>query len=255
MARLEAGGRVVPCRGVLFDKDGTLLHFMALWGGWTDYVLNDLEQLLEMMGAKLTCPRERLLGTMHDASGRVCDYDVQGPLAMATVEESIGLLAWQLYVAGMPWNEATTQVRQITKNAMHEVRRQKPAFPMPGLQHFLEACRKASLPMGVVTSDNTDGTLEQLEWIGLKPYFPVVLGRDRVSSGKPHPEMAEMACSMLGIDPAEAVVIGDSNADMQMAKQAGAALAIGLYQGQGEPVHLVDADVVISDYNELKVLV
>lgn len=253
MPFIQVRGHSVACKGVLFDKDGTLLHFMALWGSWTEYVLNDLEQLLEMMGERFTCPRERVFGTKHDASGRIYDYDVQGPLAMATVEESIGLLAWQLYAAGMPWNEATTQVRQITKNAMYEVRRQKPAFPMLGLEHFLEECRKAALPMAVVTSDNTDGTLEQLEWIGLKQYFSVVLGRDQVSSGKPHPEMAEKACRMLRIGPEDAVVIGDSNADMQMAKQAGAALAVGLYQGEGDPVHLVDADVVISDYNELKI--
>ena len=65
--------------------------------------------------------------------------------------------------------------------------------------------------------------------------------------------MTETACRLLGIMPEEAVVIGDSNADMQMANQAGAALAVGLMTDEGEPVHLTDADVVISDYNELDV--
>jgi phosphoglycolate phosphatase len=107
--------------------------------------------------------------------------------------------------------------------------------------------------MAVVTSDQTSGAVEQLEWMGLRSYFTVIMGRDQVRNGKPHPEMTEAACRRLGIKPEEAVVIGDSNADMQMAKQAGAALAVGLMTDEGEPAHLTDADVVISDYNELDV--
>ncbi|MBT2764190.1 HAD family hydrolase [Paenibacillus sp. ISL-20] len=253
MPFVQVKGRTVPCKGILFDKDGTLLHFMALWGGWTDYVLKFMEERLELMGAGFTLPKEQVLGTKHDASGRVSGYDLQGPLAMGTVEETNGLLAWQLYAAGMPWNEAIMQVHQITKNAMYEIRQQKPAFPMPGLENFLKKCSLASVKMAVVTSDDTSNAKEQLEWMGLHSSFTAILGRDQVRNGKPHPEMTEAACRLLGIMPEEAVVIGDSNADMQMAKQAGAALAVGLLTDEGEPVHLTDADVIISDYNELDV--
>ncbi|UNK19919.1 HAD family hydrolase [Paenibacillus sp. N3/727] len=254
MPLIQVNGHSSPCRGVLFDKDGTLLHFMALWGGWADYVLRFMEERLELMGAGFTVPKEKVLGTLHVSGGAVSDYDVQGPLAMGTAEETSGILAWQLYAAGMPWNEAIIQVNQITKNAMYQIRQHKPAFPMPGLETFLESCRNASLEMAVVTSDTTAAALEHLEWMGIRSYFSVVIGRDQVENGKPHPEMAEKACRMLGLEPGEAVIIGDSNGDMQMARQAGAALAVGLYQGEGEDNHLIDAEVVISDYNEMKVV-
>ncbi|MDH6674015.1 phosphoglycolate phosphatase [Paenibacillus sp. LBL] len=249
----QVKGHSIPCKAILFDKDGTLLHFMALWGGWVEYVLKYMEERLGLMGAGFTLPTEKVLGTKHDVSGRVSGYDVRGPLAMGTVEETTGLLAWQLYAAGMPWNEAIVQVNQITKNAMYEVRQRKPAFPMPGLEDFLRKCSLASVKMAVVTSDQTSGALEQLEWMGLRSYFTVIIGRDQVGNGKPHPEMTETACGLLGVKPEETVVIGDSNGDMQMAKQAGAALAVGLLTDEGDTSHLTDADVVISDYNELDV--
>ena len=251
MPILQVNQFKVPCRGVLFDKDGTLLHFMSLWGGFSDYVLRFLEERLELMGAGFTGPMEKVLGTFNGEDGKVTSYDVRGPLAMGTVEETNGILAWQLYAAGMPWNEAILQVNQITKNAMYELRQSKPAFQMPGLNGFLESCRKASIKMAVVTSDTTSAALEHLEWMGISNYFSEVIGRDQVRNGKPDPEMAEVACRRLGIEPGEAAVIGDSNGDMQMAKQAGAAVAIGLYERDGETEHLIDADTVITDYNEI----
>ena len=254
MPLIQVNGKSSPCQGILFDKDGTLLHFMALWGGWAEYVLRFMEERLQLMGAGFTVPKEKVFGTTYDSNGIVSDYDVQGPLAMGTVEETNGILAWQLYAAGMPWNEAIVQVNQITKNAMYQIRQHKPAFPMPGLEPFLQSCSSASLKMAVVTSDTTAAALEHLEWMGILPYFTAVIGRDQVKNGKPHPEMAETACRLLGLEPAETVVIGDSNGDMQMARQAGSAMAIGLYQGEGEADHLIDAEAVISDYNELKVV-
>lgn len=90
--------------------------------------------------------------------------------------------------------------------------------------------------------------------MGIHTFFSAVIGRDQVENSKPNPEMAEKACRMLGLKPSEVVIIGDSNGDMQMARQAGAALAVGLYRGVGEGNHLIDAEVVISDYNELKII-
>jgi phosphoglycolate phosphatase len=251
--QISGKGQSVPCEGILFDKDGTLLHFLTLWGGWAEYVLDSMEKQLAMMGAGFTSPREQVLGTKHDAKGQICGYDVTGPLAMGTVEETTGMLAWQLYAAGMPWNEAITQVKQMTKNAMYEIRRRKPAFPMTGLEQFLTKCTQASVKLAVVTSDDTAAAMEHIEWLGLSSFFTAIIGRDQVRNGKPHPDMAEMACRLLGIKPEEAVVVGDSNADMQMGKQAGAALAVGLCDNIEDAAHLIDADVVISDYNELEV--
>lgn len=246
----------VPCSGILFDKDGTLLDLLATWGSWAGLVLEGLGSQLALVKGRPVHQEElaRVLGTTHDTDGRITGYDPAGPLSMATAEESTGVLAWQLYSAGVPWNEAVTRVNAISKEAMTELRRQRIAVPVPGLLPFLEQCAAASLKLGVVTSDNQSTTREHLEWLGIAGYFGTVVTRDRVKYGKPAPEMAETACRELNLRPEAAVIIGDSNADMQLGRGAGLRLAVGISPG-GPGGHLLDADVVVSGYGELRLTI
>ncbi|MEK3946783.1 MULTISPECIES: HAD family hydrolase [Paenibacillus] len=252
MPILHINDECVPCSGILFDKDGTILDLLATWGNWAELVLRGLEDQLAIMGAGFIVERSKVLGTQHDPQGKLIGYDPAGPLTMATEEESYGVLAWQLYAAGVPWNEALTRVKSITKNAMYELRRRRMAQPLAGLHSFLEQCSAASLKLGVVTSDGAKTTGEHLEWLNVAGYFDSVVTRDRVKNGKPAPEMAELACRELGLSPEETIIIGDSNADMQLGKGAGLRLAIGI-SASGDGEHLIDADVIISGFNELRI--
>ncbi|WP_440111868.1 HAD family hydrolase [Paenibacillus sp. QZ-Y1] len=253
MAILQVRDEQVPCRGILFDKDGTLLEFLQLWGPWAESLLNQLQARLTDLGASFTVERGQVLGTVHNPEGHLVGYDLQGPLAIGTVDESNGLLAGQLYAAGMPWNEAITTIRDLSSVAMREIRQRKLAEPMPGLRTFLQSCQEAGIPMAIVTSDSTTAAEEHLEWMGIRSYFTSIIGCDQVTLGKPDGESALMACRELHIHPGEAVVIGDSNGDMQMGRNAGASYMIG-FCPQGEEDYLHDADAIIRDYHELKII-
>lgn len=253
MPLLHVNNRMIPCKGILFDKDGTLLNLLATWGTWAELVVRGLEENLTIMGADFIGEKNRVLGTQFDATGKLLDYDPVGPLTMATEEETYGILAWQLYAAGVPWNEALTCVKNINREAMNEMRRRHTAQPLPGLLSFLQQCADVSLKLGVVTSDGSNTTKEHLEWLGIDHYFGTIVTRDRVANGKPAPEMAEKACYELGITPEETVIIGDSNVDMQLGKGAGLRLAIGISANADNQLHLIDADIIISDFNALRI--
>ncbi|MGG4221450.1 HAD family hydrolase [Paenibacillus jamilae] len=253
MSVLIVQGKRYPCRGILFDKDGTLLDFLQLWGPWARSILDMMEQHLVVAGAGFTMEKGDILGTVHDQEGRVIGYDPSGPLAMGTVDESTGVLAWQLYTAGIPWNEAVRLVREFNKTAMADVRRHRAVKVFPGLRTLLEQSQHAGIKLAVVTSDSTEAAQEHLEWMGLTPYFDAIVGHDRVTYGKPDPEMTEKACALLGLSPADVVVIGDSNGDMQMGKRAGVQLAIGFAPELERSRHLLDADKVVRGYEELEV--
>ncbi|WP_460327656.1 HAD family hydrolase [Paenibacillus sp. YSY-4.3] len=254
MAIVQAGECRVSCQAILFDKDGTLLDFMALWGEWAMTLLDLLDGHLELMGARRIDSRAALLGLKLDEQQQIEDYDKTGPLAMGSEEEVTALLAWQLYAAGVPWNEALIQVRQFSSSAMIELKKRRNARPMLGLEAFLEACQGQGVRLAVVTSDTTEAAREHLNWMGIAHYFDVIVGRDRVSLGKPFPEMAVLACRELGVAPEHAVVVGDSNGDMQMGKQAGARMTVGLAPDGGGESYLLDADVVIRSFLEMRVL-
>lgn len=251
MPGIHVLNRFIPCRGILFDKDGTLLDFIQLWGDWAKTLTELLEGHLAMSGAKLTVGKDRLLGLRFDEEGRVAGYDKTGPLAMGTEEEVTALLAWQLYFAGIPWNEALVQVRKFSASAMLEVERRRSAKALPGLVDFIASCRSAGILLGVVTSDTTSEALKHLEWLGIGEHFKSVVGRDRVLKGKPDPEMAVLAMKEAGLAPHECIVIGDSNADMVMGKHAGVSLNIGIAPEGGGASYLLDADLIVPDYTGL----
>ncbi|MEK3717441.1 HAD family hydrolase [Paenibacillus sp. FSL R7-0333] len=232
MIELNTPQGYYPLSAILFDKDGTLLQFVSLWGSWGEFFLDQFARKLEQHG--LSFPeqhRASLLGTVHDAAGKITDYDRNGPLAMGTMSDLYAIASWQGYSLGLSWAEAVELVDSCRNAADAMLEQSRPVRPLPGLVPFLDACAALGIPMAVVTADETAAAESHLRWLGIRQYFTAVIGTDQVERGKPFPDMALLACGRLGVSPAEAAVIGDTNGDMRMAKAAGAAVAIGIAGG------------------------
>ena len=69
-----------------------------------------------------------------------------------------------------------------------------------------------------------------LEAIGIDPTHVPVITRDQVEHAKPDPDLSIAASNQLGVDVADAMVIGDSVWDLLAARRA-RALGIGLLSG------------------------
>ena len=61
----------------------------------------------------------------------------------------------------------------------------------------------------------------ELRDLDIAGFFGVVIGFEDVRRHKPDPEGVNLALEALGILPAEALVVGDSPADMEAARRAG----------------------------------
>jgi phosphoglycolate phosphatase len=241
---------------ILFDKDGTLLQFVSLWGSWGECFLGQFTRQLEQRGLKFPVQYlASLLGTIHDAEGRITDYDRNGPLAMGTMSDLYAILSWQGYLLGLSWAESKELVELCRQEADVMLERSRPVLPLPGLLRFLDDCTAKGIALAVVTADETAAAENHLRWLGIQHYFSAVIGTDQVERGKPFPDMAMLACERLGVQPAEAAVIGDTNGDMRMAKAAGAALAVGIAGAADISVRglLPDADSLVQSYAELSI--
>lgn len=217
--------------GILFDKDGTLLDFVGLWGFWSEAMFRCLSQRLAERGLKL--PDEifpSLWGTFHDADGHVVGYDRGGALAMGTTSDLLVIIAWQAYRLGLSWAEAMVLARECKEEADKEIERERPVRPLEGAIDFLHQCRNNGLPIGIVTADDTDAAELHMEWMGIRGLFDIVVGTDRVDRGKPYPDMFLLACRELRLDPRRVAIIGDTNGDMVMGNRAGAAVSVGLLE-------------------------
>ncbi|WP_081418784.1 HAD family hydrolase [Paenibacillus sp. Leaf72] len=246
------GGKPCGVEAILFDKDGTIIDFVSMWGNWSELLASRYTARLAAKG--LLLPKgifPSLWGTSLDATGNVCAYDRNGPLAMGTMNDLYAIAALQGYKLGLSWGESMQLVRESKEEADGELKRRKSAIPLVGVVPFIEQCKKAGLKLGIVTADDTEAAREHLEWMGLLPHFSVIVGADLVPRSKPYPDMLELACQELGVAPSSIAIIGDTDGDMRMGQAAGAALCIGI-ANQAASV-LPSADVIIASYSQLAV--
>jgi len=79
---------------------------------------------------------------------------------------------------------------------------------------------------------------------------------EHVKSVKPEAEHLEKTLEVLGVSPKEALVVGDSSADMKCARSVGA-VAVGLLTGVSTAKELIDsgANYLITSLTDLPTLV
>lgn len=92
---------------------------------------------------------------------------------------------------------------------------------MPGAEALLDLLRRRGIPYALAT--NSDGPYARLclERSGLSPAFPVVVTRDQVPLGKPEPDVFLEAARRLDVDPADCLVLEDSETGLLAAGAAG----------------------------------
>lgn len=238
-------------RGVLFDKDGTLLDFVELWGSWVTAVDNQFQTFLIEAGAAACGPFGDFgLGFTLDEHGKTIHYSHVGPMSAGTMEQIETILAWHLWNRGIAWHEALEVVRQRIAMVEKTFDDTRPVSPIAGLRPFVQHLRAGGIQLGVVTSDSTWNADRHLEWLRLKRAFDVVIGRNSVTHGKPEPDMIHAACRQLGVDPGDVVLIGDSEIDMEMGQRAGVCLCVQI--APGARVNVKDATRwTVRDYKDL----
>ena len=122
----------------------------------------------------------------------------------------------------------------------------------PGVVEGLQAL--ASYPMAVLTNKPVKMSVEILEGLGLAQYFRTVYGGDSFERKKPDPSGALAILKELGVAAAESAMVGDSDVDIQTARNAGM-LAVGVTYGFGQHDRgQQPAEVYINKLTELLAL-
>lgn len=116
-----------------------------------------------------------------------------------------------------------------------------------GAEETLKGLADAGYLLAVATGKGRAGLDKVLQETGLGSYFHATRCSDETFS-KPHPLMLEQLMDELGVEPAQTLMIGDTEYDLQMASNAGtAALAVsyGVHEKerllQHNPMHCIDA--------------
>ena len=124
--------------------------------------------------------------------------------------------------------------------------------PYPGVVAGLQALARAGIAMGCVTNKAQRFTEPLLERTGLRGFFGVVVSGDSVSRKKPDAEPVLLAASRLGVEPREALVVGDSLNDVKSARVAGSPVVVVPYgYREGLAIEAMQADAVFPSIEAL----
>ncbi|MDA8432864.1 MAG: HAD-IA family hydrolase [Nitrospiraceae bacterium] len=120
--------------------------------------------------------------------------------------------------------------------------------PYAGVRETLE--RLGGYRKAVISNKREAMSRKLLGELGLLQYFDMVLGGDSAEERKPSPVPVQKALAVFGVSPREAVMVGDSNYDIEAGRAAGVHTVAVTYGFRGIE-YLKAADHIISEIGEL----
>jgi len=248
---LRIAGQELDPRLIVFDKDGTLIAFEALWHARFARVMAALDSLVSLS----PCTHLALAGTLgYDPETQ--EWDPRGPLTVGSNAEVALLMASQLYrCQGMAWDQALALVARAQKIALAGSSLIDLVEPVGDVRGTLQRLRDQGLILALATTDDRESTEQVLGKLGIAGMFATMVFGDEGILLKPAPDMALEICRRLGIAPQEAIMVGDTILDLAMAREAGFGLAVAVASGPLPPQVLAPhADLVIPDIHAIEVV-
>jgi phosphoglycolate phosphatase len=115
---------------------------------------------------------------------------------------------------------------------------------LPGAREAVVHFSGAGIPMAVTTNKPQVAARTILLHFGLFERLGALVGGDAVTNPKPAPDMLFFALEKLGVEPRDALMVGDSISDVKAARAAGMPVAL-IRGGYTEtPVEELGADLV-----------
>lgn len=224
-------------KGILFDKDGTLLDYARSWLP----VNRALADFAADGDADLAARLLRETG-MDPETGHVVPDSLLA--AGNTREISDGLVKAG---ARRSVEELVAHIDGLFASAAAR------AVPVTDLKTFFEGLHGKGYKLGIASSDNECSIRLTAERFGFSHLVHYVAGYDSGFGTKPEPGMVLGFSAATGLPVGEIAVVGDNNHDLHMGARAGAGLKIGVLTGTGSRESLSAAsDHCLNDITELE---
>ena len=126
------------------------------------------------------------------------------------------------------------------------------SFPeSPGSIAFLQALKRAGVPMGLVTSSDDSKMAHAFRALPIRDLFDTLVTADRITNGKPDPMCYLLAAEDLQVNPADCIVFEDSFAGIEAATRAGMTI-VGISSTNPAEALRPLVDRVIPNFNGLR---
>lgn len=227
---------ITAIRGILFDKDGTLIDYHLSWGP-----INHAAVRIASDGDAALAARLYDLGGMDP---RTSVTRADSLFAAGHTRE----IADVFVAAGSPFSSdalVSAFDQLFTAAAATSV-------PLTDLAALFSTLSARGYRLGIASSDSEAAIRGLTGRFGLDRHLDFVAGYDSGHGYKPGPGMVAGFALATGLEPVEIAVVGDNLHDMSMGRAAGAGLCVGVLSGTGNRDTLGGlADVCLADIDQL----
>lgn len=123
--------------------------------------------------------------------------------------------------------------------------------PFPGAEKAVRRLIAGDHKLGICTNKPEALSFKLMDALNLRRFFPVILGADSRPYRKPDPRHLLDTVAKLGGDPANAVMIGDSETDVKTARAAAIPIVLVSFGYTEIPVEQLGGDVIIDHFDAL----
>lgn len=227
---------------IIFDKDGTLIDFDFMWGTWTLQLAERLERVTSLNARQALCDSYG-----YDIKRRKIVRD--GKLTCTPMWRLREMMIEVTRSLGLSGPQASCAV----DDAWFVPDPVALAKPFTDVYKLFTNIRKRGIRIAIATTDDRCATEAMLRALGVSDLVNTMVCADDGIQAKPAPDMVTTICGRLHTDPSKAVVIGDTVADLQMARSAGAGYVIGVLSGVGSLENLTPlADILLDTVHTLQ---
>ncbi|MDL4839252.1 HAD family hydrolase [Aquibacillus rhizosphaerae] len=233
-------------KAILFDKDGTLMNFHSVWTKSIKELLQELSKMMpdndnayKELSASIGLHGDELDGNGILAGGTVKDIAEAFALILNKHSQDVELNDLNQWIS--------SKMLLLTKKYITEIR------PVSDdLEGLLAQLNKKGIAIGIATADDYLTTEVCLEHLKIKKYFDFVFTSDKFPYKKPDPSVLIAFCNHYNLKAEEVAVIGDTQVDLNLAKNAGAGLAVGVLSGASNRSQLEPlADIILGSVADI----
>lgn len=233
-------------KGILFDKDGTLIDFFKVWEPAIAPVTERILQGCELKLQKALV--EKVMACLGYANGQI---DPEGAIAWKSYRGIAADLKQCLPEVFRRVSEDMLAHR-LEREFYREVSEKRNVYPgFTDLPALFEKVQKNGIQIGLATTDDKRSTKHCMACMGVTDYISFWGTADGILPQKPDRTLLYAAAAKWKIRPEEVAVVGDTPNDMRFAANAGA-VGIAVLSGTGDCKRLEPlADYVIGSVDEL----
>ncbi|MFF7281426.1 HAD-IA family hydrolase [Streptomyces griseorubiginosus] len=222
----DARGLLARARGVLFDFDGPICRLFP--NGSSKRVADELRELIAEVGASAMLTEDERADKDPHAVLRAVHREGDGQDVTRLLERLEARV------------EAGERKAALT------------AWPTRDADTLIQRLAKQGAQLAVVTNNSPVAAEIYLRERRLLHHFATIQGRTSPGLMKPDPDVLLRALGILGLDPGDTVMIGDTSTDVEAAKRAGVPF-VGYGRNRAKRARLRDAGakVVLDSYASL----